>query len=227
MNLFFNIIVSVPPLLIAVILHEIAHGYVAKKLGDPTASDAGRLTLNPIKHIDLFWTILLPAMLIVCGSPVVLGGAKPVPVDPRYFRRPRKDMMWVALAGPLTNFILAGISLVLFKLFLVLVLKNDPTPLMEQTLSNGILVLSLYIIAGWLQASVLINVILGMFNLIPFPPLDGGRIAVGLLPWELARRWMRLERWGIVIVFVLLYFNIIDWFLRPIYGWVVNFMYSM
>ena len=216
---FYHILISAPPLLIAVILHEIAHGLAAKKLGDPTASDAGRLTLNPIKHIDPFWTILLPAMLILAGSPVIFGGAKPVPVDPRYFKRPRKDMMWVALAGPATNIILAVLSLLLYwgvNVAVLALVGNQPV--------SEITAFCFTVVYQWIQTSVLINTVLALFNLIPIPPLDGGRIAVGLLPWQLARKWMRLERYGILIVFGLLYFRVLDYVFLPIFNFMLALM---
>ena len=194
-------------LLVSVILHEIAHGLAAKKLGDPTASDAGRLTLNPIKHIDPYWTILIPLILIAAHSPFVIGGAKPVPVDPRYFKDPKRDMMWTALAGPATNIALALLAwgcLYFFSLESV------------QAFVPGI-VLGIIALAGAL--AIIINVMLAVFNLIPVPPLDGGRILVGLLPWKAAVKYAKIERYGILIIFALLYFHILD----PIF----SFFYSM
>ncbi len=185
-------------LLISVILHEIAHGLAAKKLGDPTASDAGRLTLNPIKHIDPYWTILIPLLLIAAHSPFVIGGAKPVPVDPRYFKDPKRDMMWTAIAGPATNIILALLAWGTLYLF--------SQPSVQAYIPS--LILYLIMQAGFL--AIIINVMLAVFNLIPVPPLDGGRILVGLLPWKAAVRYAKIERYGILIIFALLYFNVLD-----------------
>jgi Zn-dependent protease len=192
------------PLIVAVVLHEIAHGLAAEKLGDPTARKLGRITLNPIKHVDPMFTIVIPAILIFSGSPIIFGGAKPDPVDPRYFKNPRKGMMLVALAGPVTNFILAGISA------LLLAILN--TPGVPEIFPHAPLIFS----AKMLIASLLINLVLGLFNLIPIPPLDGGRIAVGLLPINLARLLARLEPYGIFIVFFLLYVGFFDKVLLPI-----------
>ena len=203
-----GIVCQILSLLIAVILHEIAHGYVAKKLGDPTASDAGRLTLNPLKHIDLFWTILLPGMLILSHSPVVFGGAKPVPVDPRYFKRPRRDMMWVALAGPMTNIILALLSILMIWVCGASISSNGG--------DNSIFPIFVNTVVLFLVNSVFINVILAVFNLVPVPPLDGSRILSGLLPWKYARQMARLERYGILLIFVLLYFRVLDYVFNPI-----------
>ena len=199
-----QILTAVPALLIAVVLHEIAHGWVAERLGDPTARLAGRLTLNPLKHIDPFMTIILPGMLIALHSPIIFGGAKPVPVDPSNFRNPRKEMIWVAVAGPATNLLLALVSLA--ALFFA-------GPIEVQSFSGTV---GFGYFLQFLVHSVYINVILAAFNLIPFPPLDGGRIMVGLLPLNWARRWGGLERYGIVLVLALVYFNGLDWLFGPI-----------
>ena len=198
-------LIALPPLIVAVVVHEVAHGWIAEKLGDPTARAMGRITANPIKHIDLFMTILLPTLLIVSGSPVVFGGAKPVPVNPGYFKNPRKDMAYVALAGPVSNFILALLCLLLCKLL--------------GGLSNDVNQLSLFegLLLWWSIQGFIINLILGLFNLlIPFPPLDGGRIVVGILPLDAARAWSKLEPYGLPLVFLLLYLGIIDAVLIPI-----------
>ncbi len=200
MPTWIHILIAAPPLIISVILHEIAHGYTAEQLGDPTARTLGRITLNPLKHIDPFLTLLLPGMLLLAGSPVVFGGAKPVPVNPMYFKNPRRDMAYVALAGPVTNFFLAGICFVVF-----LLLSRSASPGLPAVLC-----------ALWMIQGVLINLVLGIFNLVPIPPLDGGRIVVGFLPLPLARRWARLERFGILIVFLLLYSGLLDWMFEPV-----------
>jgi Zn-dependent protease len=174
--------VWVIPVILAITLHEAAHGYVALKLGDDTALSAGRVTFNPLKHIDRFGTILIPALLLLVKSPFLFGYAKPVPVNFSRLNNPRRDMIWVAAAGPATNLILATASALLLHLIVLF-----PPPA-----------------AGWigenLRNSVLINVVLAVFNMLPLPPLDGGRVAVGLLPDMLAFRLARLERWGLFII---------------------------
>ncbi len=205
MSIAFKILLFAPPLLIAVILHEIAHGLAAEKLGDPTARRLGRITLNPISHIDPMMTLALPLFLVLAGSPVIFGGAKPVPVDPRHFKNPRRGMAYVALAGPVTNFVLAVVCYLSFKL-LNAILPVFPIP---ELVANLLLL--------WLIQGVVINLVLGLFNLLPVPPLDGGRIAVGFLPRDMAIAWSRLEPFGILIVFALLYTGVIDFLITPIF----------
>ncbi len=188
---------GIPAFLLALTCHEVAHGYVAKRLGDPTAEELGRLTLNPIKHISLFGTIMFPLMLYLAHSPVIFGWAKPVPVDPRYFRNPLKGMMWVGMAGPVANFILATIAAAFFRLL---------APL---TSGQSILLEFVFFF-------MLVNLVLGFFNLIPIPPLDGSRIVTGLLPRNLAIEYMKLERFGFLILFGLLYLGVFGLFILPI-----------
>ena len=171
-------------LLYSVILHEMAHGYTALRLGDTTARDAGRLTLNPIKHIDPFGTVVLPLLLHLAQSPLLIGWAKPVPVNPLLMSDPRRGMMLVAASGPLTNTTLA----VLFAL----ALRNLPAS--TPALFVDLLVFSCYI-----------NIILALFNLLPVPPLDGSKLLAGILPVNLRRQYLRLERYGIFITLPLLY----------------------
>lgn len=200
-----------PPLVVAVVLHEVAHGYVAGKLGDPTARNMGRLTLNPIRHIDPMMTIILPALLVAAHSPVVFGGAKPVPVNPGYFRNPRRGMAIVAIAGPITNFILAGLFYGLFELLV----RVRPEMILQPSKVELFL-------AGWVFQGILINLVLGTFNLIPIPPLDGGRIAVGFLPIRLARAYARLERYGLLLLFLFLWTGWFQKILTPIVELVVR-----
>lgn len=192
------------PVLVAVILHELAHGYSAYLLGDPTAARMGRLTLNPIAHIDLFGTLLLPFLLIVTGAPFLFGYAKPVPVDFTNLRNPRRDMVRVAAAGPIMNLILAGLSAFALKFLLSL-----------QLISDGL-------VARNLLNSVLINVVLAIFNLFPLPPLDGGRVATGLLPRQPALALARLEPYGMLIVILLLMTGILGDILQPPVLFVLN-----
>ncbi len=188
-------------LLIAVILHEVAHGYAAYRLGDPTAKDAHRLTLNPLAHIDLFGSVILPLLLLVTRSPVLFGWAKPVPFNPAYFRDPRKGIMIVGAAGPLTNFAIAIVAGALFRVF-------EP--------SGWIGLLLLY--------SCLTNVILGVFNLIPIPPLDGSRVVMGLLPRELVPAYLKFERVGFIVIFALLWLGALDYIIFPVAGFMLRLL---
>ena len=188
-----QISIAAPPVMFAIILHEVMHGVVAKALGDDTAARAGRLTLNPIAHVDPFGTIILPAILLFAGAPV-FGYAKPVPVDYRNLHNPRTGMMMVAAAGPLTNLTLAAISIVL----LLLIRPHLDGPWAP----------SLWVpIFEMLQISLSVNVGLGIFNLIPILPLDGGRVLVGFLPYSAARAMARFEGVGFLLLFGLLYFR--------------------
>jgi len=171
------------PILLAITLHEAAHGWVALRLGDDTAYRLGRVTFNPFRHIDLFGTVLLPALLLFAsGGRMMFGFAKPVPVNFARLRRPRHDMVLVAAAGPATNLVLAVVSAAL--LHVVPLLSGDVAQWVAHNLTNSL----------W------INLLLCVLNLLPIPPLDGGRIAVGLLPPPLGMRLARLERLGIIII---------------------------
>ena len=175
------------PVVFAVTFHEAAHGFVAHQFGDDTAWRAGRVTFNPLKHIDSFGTIILPAMLILLRSPFLFGYAKPVPINFRRLDRPRRDMVWVALAGPGTNVLLAIVSSLLF--YGVSLAPPVAADWLGENLKN----------------SIVINVVLCVFNMLPLPPLDGGRVAVGLLPDALALPLARLERYGMLILLLFLF----------------------
>lgn len=186
MEIFLKILIIGIPLLFAITLHEAAHGYAALRYGDDTAKVMGRVSMNPLRHIDPLGTIILPGLLLLSGSPVLFGYAKPVPVNFSQLNNPRRDSVIVAAAGPATNILLAYISALLFHV-LVFFPLNVQLVLQEM-----------------LSFSVLINVMLAIFNMIPIPPLDGGRVAVGLLPDALARPLARLEPYGIFIIFGLI-----------------------
>ena len=203
-SLIQTLAISALPVIFAITVHEAAHGYAAKHFGDMTAFNAGRITLNPLKHIDPFGTILLPALTIMLGG-ILFGWAKPVPVDFRRLRNPKKDMLWVAAAGPASNFVMA--------IFWVLLMKfsvNVPEAF----------VLPMTLMA---KAGVSINIVLMVLNLLPLPPLDGGRIAVSLLPMRLARPFAQIERYGFIILIVLLFSGVLSRILEPL----INLVYAL
>ena len=189
------------PVLVAVVLHEVAHGWVADRLGDDTARWMGRLTLNPIKHIDPVGTIAIPLLLIIVGSPFLFGYAKPVPINFNKLRHPRQDMVWVALARPVTNMLLALASALL--LFVIVKLPASMGWVIEP-------------VALMAQASIIINLVLCIFNLLPLPPLDGGRVAVGMLPGPAAYQLSRLEPYGFLIIVALLAFGWLQVLIGPL-----------
>ncbi|MDB5637377.1 MAG: hypothetical protein JWP51_2285 [Bradyrhizobium sp.] len=178
----YDISVWVLPLVVAITFHEAAHGFVAHRLGDNTAFERGRVSFNPLKHIDPFGTVVLPAILLMSHSPFLFGYAKPVPVNFGALRNPRIDMVWVALAGPATNIALALVAAAAFHVVGYL------PPNAAQWIADN------------LRNAVVINVILAIFNMLPIPPLDGGRVAVGLLPRPLAAPLARLEPFGMLIL---------------------------
>ncbi len=195
-NLIQTVLIYALPVLFAITVHEAAHGYAARHFGDNTAYVMGRITLNPIKHIDPIGTILMPAMMFLStfaipGGPFVLGYAKPVPVNFGNLRRPKRDMIWVAAAGPISNFVQA-------LCWAALYLSMSAADTNEQ------------FFLAMAEAGIKVNLALAVFNLFPLPPLDGGRVAVGLLPWSVGQHLARLEPYGFFIVIGLIIFKILD-----------------
>ena len=193
-----NILTIGIPVILAITLHEAAHGYVARYFGDRTAEQLGRITLNPIRHIDPIGTLLIPVLILLFSSGAFLFGyAKPVPVNPRNFKNPRRDMAWVALAGPAANLAMA--------LFWTLILKIAFT--------SGLADNTFWVaMAG---SGILVNLVLIVLNLLPIPPLDGGRVAVGFLPITAAAVLNRIEPYGFFIVLILLFTNILNTLMLP------------
>ena len=196
-----QLIILAPPFLFAITFHELAHGYIAWRLGDPTARDAGRLTMNPLKHLDPLGVLAFIIMKI--------GWAKPVPVNPVYFKDPYKGMLLVSLAGPGANMILAVISAMLVRMLLMF-------PLLPMYLLRPI--------AEMLAASVWINVMLAVFNLLPVPPLDGSKILMGVLPKDMARSYEKLEPFGFIVLLLLFYLGVISSIIMPIIRYTHNLL---
>lgn len=196
-------LITIVILVFSAILHEVAHGWVADRLGDPTARLLGRLTLNPIPHIDPVMSILLPIVLIFSGSPIIFGAAKPVPVDPFNLRDGRRDMALVSLAGPLTNFLIAAVFALLLKF---------ADPLIDQPLLLAIMFLV-----------VKLNLLLGIFNLLPIPPLDGSKVFSLLLPEDTAKSYLSIGSYGMFILFFLLLFPIGGFSLGSFIGNLLDF----
>ncbi len=188
------------PVLFSITFHEVSHGYAAFRLGDPTARNAGRLTLNPISHID-------PVGLLVLVVTRMIGWAKPVPVDPRYFKNPRQDMMWVSLAGPASNLLLAVVFAVISRMV---------PPIAQSSF--------LYPLAIMLQFMIVINVGLAVFNLIPIPPLDGSHILQGLLPYEMARSYSKIEPYGFIILLVLVFTRTVNVVIFPVIDFITGLL---
>lgn len=200
-----TIAIAALPVIFAITLHEAAHGYAARHFGDPTAWQEGRITANPLKHIDLVGTILLPILLFVMASPILFGWAKPVPVDFSRLRQPKRDMLWVAAAGPGANLVMALFWGAVMKLAWLLPLNYFSLPM-----------------ARMAEIGITVNIILMVLNLFPLPPLDGGRIAVSLLPPRAAWRYAQIERFGFPILLLLLFTGILGSILTPVMQLVVG-----
>lgn len=212
-HIIYTLSTWVMPLLLTMILHEVAHGYVALKLGDNTAQREGRLTLNPFDHIDPVGTLIMPLVLLALNSPFLFGWAKPVPVNYNNLNNPKRDMGLVAIAGPLTNFLLA----IAFVLFAKIVLPFLPyESFLHIWLTEN------------LQNGILLSVVIGIFNLFPVLPLDGGRVLASLLPMDLSIKYQETERYGFLIIMMLLFvlpmlgIDIIRWFIQTLLPYIMN-----
>lgn len=201
LTLVQRIVVWLLPVVFAITVHEVAHGWMAKQFGDKTADQQGRLTLNPLKHIDPVGTIIVPGLLLITFTGFIFGWAKPVPVDARNFKNPKKAMMMVALAGPLSNLLMAIAWALLARIGVAIEMEFISMPLIY----SGV-------------AGITINLVLALINLLPIPPLDGSRVLSGLLPDYWAWRYNQLERWGFLILLVLLATNVLGMVLAyPMY----------
>lgn len=192
-----DIIPQIVVLIFSIIIHEVAHGYMALKLGDTTASDSGRLTLNPLPHIDIFGTVVFPLLLIITKSPVLFGWAKPVPVNPLRVRGGKKGLAKVSAAGPASNLLLAVVGGLIFRL------------VAGHAVTSDILLRTLFF-------AVFINIVLAVFNLVPIPPLDGSKILMAYLPDDLAERFSSLERYGFFILIFLMFMGLFRIVVFPI-----------
>lgn len=199
-SLIQTIAIAALPVIFAITLHEAAHGYAARHFGDPTAWQMGRITLNPLRHIDPVGTIIIPAMILLfSGGTFLFGYAKPVPVDFGRLRNPKKDMLWVAAAGPGANLFMALCWAVMLKLAWLMPSNDFTVPLSEMS-----------------KIGIIVNCVLMVLNLLPLPPLDGGRIAVSLLPHHLAWKYAKIEPWGFPILLLLLFSGILGAVMNPL-----------
>lgn len=220
-SLVFTATTWIVPILLAITFHEAAHAYSAWRLGDPTAFKLGRVTFNPIRHVDPFGTVIVPGLLLLTGAPFLFGWAKPVPVMPGRLRNPRRDMALVALAGPLMNVALAVVSALLLQA--VPFFPATAAPWLVQTLYQ----------------SVLLNLVLAVFNMLPLPPLDGSRIVASLLPVGLARHYARLDRFGFLLLIAIIFLipmlgrqigvdlNVLRWLVGAPLAWLMPLFLSL
>jgi Zn-dependent protease len=200
-----QIVIRIFVLLSAIIIHEVSHGFIAEKRGDPTARQMGRITLNPLPHIDIFGSIIIPGFLILTKAHFIIGWAKPVPIDIRRFRDPLQDFAITALAGPASNALQAAVYVLLFRLAVA------------QSWPNWVVFLAM--------SGAGINLFLGIFNMIPIPPLDGSRLVAAVLPTRMAAQYLSIERFGFIIIFLLLYMGAFNRIFLGVYRLLVAILY--
>ena len=206
-----EIIVWSLPVLFAITFHEVAHGWVASKLGDKTAELLGRLSINPLKHIDLIGTIVVPLLLLTLGG-FIFGWARPVPINPVNFRNPKRGMLFVALAGPFANFLMAIFWAIIAKIGIILMTHNV-------ALGTPVLLMG--------QRGIMVNIVFAVLNLIPLPPLDGGRIVMSLLPNKIAYHYSKIEPFGFLILLALIMLGVLSLIISPIISYIVRFLVSI
>lgn len=226
-DLILNVILSLIAVFMAIVFHEVAHGFVAAKLGDPTAKTAGRLSLNPLVHVDPIGTILVPAMLAIMqlivptARPVFFGWAKPVPVNPNYFKNPFRGMLLVALAGPGTNLALGCVAALVGRVIFLAVPNLGMSIATEPGLASNALHAVFYVLGMFVMYSVL----LAVFNMIPIPPLDGSRVLTYFLPPKGRRFMISLERYGFILLIAVIYFGGLDFIfmgINPVCQWLLG-----
>ena len=220
LDFLIQLITWAPGLIMGVVLHEYAHGYIAYKSGDNTAKSLGRLTLNPIAHIDLFGSILLPLLLILINSGIIFGYAKPVPINPAYFRNYRKGLRYTSLAGPVTNLIIAFVVGLVYGLFFYIFFKLTNGMLMSDTFGFN----AFNLISQIFQGAIYINIFLAILNFIPIPPLDGSKILASFLPDEAVFKFLSLGRFGFIFIFIFLFLGgRIFWtVISPLFNFIYN-----
>jgi Zn-dependent protease len=220
LNFLRQLVIWAPGLVMGVVIHEYAHGFIAYKNGDSTARNMGRLTLNPIAHIDLFGTILLPLLLILINSGIVFGYAKPVPINPGYFRNYRKGLRYTSLAGPTSNLIFAFAVGLIYGLFYFIFFRVTSGQMMSDSLGFK----TFELVSQIFQGAIYINIFLAIFNFIPIPPLDGSKIVASFLPDEAMFRYLSFGRFGFIIIFLFLFLGgRIFWnFISPVFNVIYN-----
>jgi len=220
LNFLRQLAIWAPGLVMGVVIHEYAHGFIAYKNGDSTAKNMGRLTLNPIAHIDLFGTILLPLLLILINSGIIFGYAKPVPINPGYFRNYRKGLRYTSLAGPTSNLIFAFTVGLIYGLFYFIFFRVTNGQIMSDSLGYK----TFELVSQIFQGAIYINIFLAIFNFIPIPPLDGSKIVASFLPDEVMFRYLSFGRFGFIIIFLFLFLGgRIFWsIISPVFNFIYN-----